>query len=242
MSRRVVRKPPSEQSYEEKLKNLAAARAARKSKAKKSYRAKKGTKRKTTVTKKKRTMAKRRRVGDRLTGGTRDVNPQLFSATVTQGATNATTTLAFASPVPKAIFGRANTATVMEVLKVYYCSAPLDPFGAAEEYQFICCVIGTKDYAASATYFSEPTVFSGARWDSQGAFTATGTYGFGYVQPITHDLSDGDGHGVLVASDYIYIQVNSQSQGAAKTVNLKILYRFKNIPIAEYVGIVQSQQ
>lgn len=56
-------------------------------------------------------------------------------------------------------------------------------------------------------------------------------------------LSWGDGHGILVASDRLYIRFDTANSGVATNeCVLKIAYRLKTVPLAEWVGIVQSQQ
>lgn len=61
-------------------------------------------------------------------------------------------------------------------------------------------------------------------------------------EPWTDNLTDGAGHGYLVATDYIFAQVGSQNTNAAQFVDIKILYRWKNVGLQEYIGIVQGQQ
>ncbi|GAG62860.1 unnamed protein product, partial [marine sediment metagenome] len=56
------------------------------------------------------------------------------------------------------------------------------------------------------------------------------------------DCTDDIGHGILVASDYIYVQGDTTGYGVGAEFNFKILYRFKNVRLQEYIGIVQSQQ
>jgi hypothetical protein len=63
-----------------------------------------------------------------------------------------------------------------------------------------------------------------------------------YMEPLVLDVTDGAGHGVLIATDSIYAQVNSANTATTNTVYFKLLYRFKEVNIIEYVGIVQSQQ
>jgi len=75
-----------------------------------------------------------------------------------------------------------------------------------------------------------------------GSFTAGGTAWTTETEPYHDDLTDGAGHGVLVATDQIYCQISSSSTGAAQTCAGKIWYRWKNVGLAEYIGIVQSQQ
>lgn len=63
-----------------------------------------------------------------------------------------------------------------------------------------------------------------------------------------HDLTDGAGHGVLIATDSIWLTgfingaVPDIGTTAAVNVYAEILYRFKKVSLQEYIGIVQSQQ
>lgn len=72
------------------------------------------------------------------------------------------------------------------------------------------------------------------------------------TEPVNwHDLTDGAGHGVLVATDNIFLTLQTAATvvGASATITAAtgfgecaILYRFKEVGLAEYIGIVQSQQ
>ena len=62
------------------------------------------------------------------------------------------------------------------------------------------------------------------------------------IGPIEFDITDGAGHGFLVATDQIYMQVFTNGATATATVRVKMLYRWKNVSLAEYIGIVQGQQ
>lgn len=55
------------------------------------------------------------------------------------------------------------------------------------------------------------------------------------------DFSDGAGHGYLVAVDSLFVTLASALTGLTNTADLRLLYRFKEVPLAEYIGIVQSQ-
>lgn len=63
-----------------------------------------------------------------------------------------------------------------------------------------------------------------------------------------HDLTDGAGHGVLIATDNIWCTafINGACPDigttASATIFADLLYRFKKISLQEYIGIVQSQQ
>lgn len=56
------------------------------------------------------------------------------------------------------------------------------------------------------------------------------------------DLTDGAGHGVLIATDSIYCNLQSVVTGILNDVVVKIGYRWKEVALVEYIGIVQSQQ
>jgi len=76
----------------------------------------------------------------------------------------------------------------------------------------------------------------------RGAFTAGGSTYWFEQEPFRHTLSDSAGHGVLIATDNIYVQIKSQNTVSTNDVRLKIFYRWKNVGLQEYIGIVQSQQ
>lgn len=65
-----------------------------------------------------------------------------------------------------------------------------------------------------------------------------------------HDLTDGAGHGVLVATDNVFLTlqtalssiIGTSVGGITGVAECAILYRFKEVGLAEYIGIVQSQQ
>lgn len=177
-----------------------------------------------------------------LTGGTNDVSPQLMHFTGAQSGADASTTTSVAIPVQRLPSG--TRAQVMEVLKVYFMF-PLFPAiaSAAETQDTMTAFLSTVSFGTTLTVFSEPRVFAAYYKENKGAFTAAGTYmGPQPLEPFTLDLTDGAGHGILIATDNIFVQMNSTATGASNTVRVKILYRWKNISLAEYVGIVQSQQ
>jgi hypothetical protein len=60
--------------------------------------------------------------------------------------------------------------------------------------------------------------------------------------PIVHDLTDGAGHGLLLATDQLYLTISSFNFTNPNYVSCKILFRYKTVSLTEYIGIVQSQQ
>jgi len=62
------------------------------------------------------------------------------------------------------------------------------------------------------------------------------------ILPDLFDYTDGAGHGMLIATDQIFVLLQSANTTQQNTAECRILYRWKNIGLQEYVGIVQSQQ
>jgi hypothetical protein len=194
-----------------------------------------------------------------LTGGTGDVNPQFLSWSVVQDAADSTTTLAVNIPVQR--LPTTGRAQVMEVLSVKYDGSTLGGSSTAEvprrydaslddhmELHFdewsrsLTVRIATRNPGTTAVGYNDPSVFSYYNKTKYGIFTAGGSYFIIEHEPYVDDLTDGAGHGYLVATDIIYIQISSQQTGSAQSCQGKLYYRWKNVNLQEYIGIVQGQQ
>lgn len=179
---------------------------------------------------------------DLLTGGSGDVNPQYLSGRITQTSADATTSVSIPLPVSK--IPQANQATIIEILKIYVDFNNFFGGTAAIESDFsrkIC--FSTINFGGVQGEFNEPNLFCQVEQKKRGAFTALGTY-YMYEgdNPFVFDLTDGAGHGLLIATDNIFGQASSNLTTQTNVINYKILYRFKTVGLLEYVGIVQSQQ
>jgi len=186
-------------------------------------------------------MAKRRRTGDQLTGGTGDVSPQLLSGLVLQTAADTTTTATIALPVNR-IPGSDKDVTIIELLKIWCDFPQLIGTAVGEVGYNLGVFFTTTSFGTTATTFNDPAVLALIQIQKRGAFTAAGTYFYRELGVESVDLTDGAGHGILVATDNMFAQCTSSSTGAANTVSFKLLYRFKRVSLVEYIGIVQSQQ
>jgi len=160
-----------------------------------------------------------------------DINPQWMKVTVTQTGADAVTTAALALPVIRAREGV--TPTIIEVLKVIFITDSV-----AEVDSVLNGALTTKNFGTTAVAVTEPSAIAYARWfvrlTTSGEFSVPGSQIF----PTTDDA----GHGVLVATDNLYLQASGASTGSANVITAWILYRFKRVGTLEYVGIVQSQQ
>ncbi len=209
----------------------------------------------------------KRRYGDELTGGTNDVNPQSFTLAIAPnapvlqaGVTSTTAQQSFPVPIPRfpTVNGRS---IVFELLDVEWVDVdlPVPSVAAAAgaglfTYEAILStnpvmpinpLVACKDPRTIAHYRTEFAAF--------GAAAAASAYT--YVQNFNatdteSDLTDKAGHGYLIATDNIYLyaytyQLNIAgvaSFGLGPEIVARLAYRMKEVSLAEYVGIVQSQQ
>lgn len=169
------------------------------------------------------------------------MNPQLLSFSATQSAANTTTTTTQA--IPRIILPSSGRAQAMEILKIFLEFSVFESIASATETDdSVRVILSTTSFGTTATNFEEPRVFAGYFRDRLGAFSAGGTYGYPNSNSVMIDLTDGAGHGILVATDNIFVQVISANWVSAPTIRIKIMYRWKIVGLAEFIGIVQSQQ
>lgn len=178
--------------------------------------------------------------GSELTGGTGDVSPQLLTMNVVMTAANTLTTAEIPLPINR-FKEKSGRVVAVEALKVFFdlSEADANPAAGGSVLQ-ISANLATASVGSTGS--TDPRVFAFTQKNIRGAFTAAGTYGTAYWDPIVLDLTDGAGHGVILATDNIFFSVNSSNFVAAGNGVAKLLYRFKEISLQEYIGIVQSQQ
>lgn len=158
-----------------------------------------------------------------------DKNPQFLYAAITESGTNTFTTSAVALPIPRL----GTTRMVIEVLKVFAKLETLPEMAAGDAVEY-----GIAFRALTAMpALDNPSAMVLFRQEAH--LTTSGLIAF--VYPFVQDMTDGDGNGVLVASDQMHPFVQSTSQSAVMTAAFRVLYRFKRITSEEYIGIVQSQ-
>lgn len=197
-----------------------------------------------------------------LTGGTGDVNPQYLSFRVLQTAADTATTLQIALPIQRMATGGSQRAQVMEVLAVKYEASNIAGASAtqtahryqvprAEENWFyfaftsshsIQVFLSTRNPGSDLLSFEQPSVFSHYNKLRFGAWSTGGSAFIMEQEPYRDDLNDGAGHGYIVATDSIYVQIQSAATGVVNSCNGKIFYRWKNVGLQEYIGIVGGQQ
>lgn len=208
---------------------------------------------------------------DTLTGGTKDVNPQWMKVAIQTPTSPAIapggeTTLdrqhQFQLPIAR-IGPKEKKTIVMEFLKVRWSFTREFVFagGLPPAVLDLKAWISTKAPQSSVELEVQGTTIDWFNYQDAVQLQASiGTLPnlqeqiYNGVQdlPIVHDLTDGAGHGMLIATDSMYIRSSlaGANGGLAGSGNVtytadilcEILYRFKEVGITEYVGIVQSQQ
>lgn len=181
---------------------------------------------------------------DTLTGGTGDVNLQVLTlpptSTIEQ---NAYRQVQVALPVNR--LGQSKgKAVVIEVLKVWF-DLPSFPGTYETVGQVTQAQAQLSTTSQPDIQHEEPTVFAYASQKFKGSSasaTLAASVSATWVTPIVLDLTDGAGHGLLIAVDTIFFGIDTDSYPApGVSFNAKIFYRFKQVDLTEYIGIVQSQ-
>lgn len=190
-----------------------------------------------------------KRKGDTLTGGTRDVNPQWFPLSGTQTTADAAITFSFPNPVQR-LKQDDQKSQIMEILKISWDISTGTPGDG------VTFLFGAYFSTTNPNFPATPSNTQTFNFRNKGStidyyeriiISATAAGILWQDDPILHDLTDGDGHGILVATDNVYLTIISQSNstgatGALNSATCKLLYRWKNVTLQEYIGIVQSQQ
>lgn len=161
-----------------------------------------------------------------LTGGTGDVNPQWFKMYQGPGAQDKTASTKMAIPVQR--LQSRSKALVMEILRVRY----LVRSGEGES---------SHNHVGLST-ISPPTA---SKPDNSMGYIISALH----VAPteaikqgaMEEDMTDGAGHGTLVATDFLYPFVCSTAASPQGTWDIWVLYRWKAVDLQEYSGMLQSQ-
>jgi hypothetical protein len=179
-------------------------------------------------------------------GGTGDVNPQWFNmATVaaTAGYLDVGTTL------PRERLPYGNKSQVMEVLKVQFLLPTTKTFVlTAATAATLTAYLTTSSFQTTEPNGAAMTGKVVAKKRVDFYSTAAAPAQSGYAEPSFEaiiDLSDGAGNGVLIATDQVYvgtIQTGATNPLNGGNIGCRLFYRWKNVGLSEYIGIVQSQQ
>ncbi len=168
-----------------------------------------------------------------LTSKDVDRFPNFLSGRITESAAATFTTTQIFTPIPR-LKTSGNKATVMELLWV-----DMDmntALNAAGEQAVIAFSIGSVPTVILP--WNDPRAFYFRREEmmllTSGAVLGTGT--------VRYDFQSKDGYGYLLASDSFHVSVEGTGLSTSIIGNWKMFYRFVDIPLSEFVGLVQSTQ
>ncbi len=160
----------------------------------------------------------------------KDVYPQYMSFNIVESGLNTLTTQRIQLPIARR--PGAKKITVIEVVEIG-CDIPNSDGGNGDQ---VTVALTFRDETTMPTY-SDPNVFF--RYNFLTAFVTSGST-IKYM-PYLQRYDTGGGKGFLVATDSIFVMVQGTSQASALTAHFKILYRFVEVGLEEYIGVVQQQ-
>jgi len=189
-------------------------------------------------------MAAKRLKGGSATGGTGDLKPQILTMSVGAGAVDDYRVAQVNLPTVR--FGPSqNRATITEILKVWFYPGIEDTADvSSKQAMFIATTALGRASAETSTIVTIAADFLNTRIVAGVFMTSVLSTNGGWVAqyPQMVDLTDGNGNGVLVATDSLFIIGASVANTVAASFVAKVLYRMVNVGVQEYVGILQSQQ
>lgn len=168
-----------------------------------------------------------------LTGGTGDVNPQYLTAQVAQTGADVTTAVTFPLPVPR-FSPKTGRSIVLEVLRVSFDLRTAN-------WTFVNNARVTATISSSNTAFDVDDHQTFASWSQAFQQTISADCCYIWNSPHFTDCTDGAGHGLLIATNAITLAVSSVLTNDTNIVDYKIWYRYKEVGLQEYIGIVGQQ-
>ena len=185
----------------------------------------------------------RKRPYDDITGGSSDYNPQWLNCGVSQDQSSPDAAMVKQIPIPiPRMRATGDKQLVMEILQVVFKKMTFSVIAGSTvaNYMAITTNPGILSSALLRDIASDPRTLVD-HVDHISTFSATGV---SYMPgTFSIDCTDEAGHGVLVATDNVYFVTDTTLTGATNfTAHCKILYRWKEVGLGEYIGIVQSQQ
>lgn len=164
-----------------------------------------------------------------LTGGTKDVNPQTMSCSLIVPAGSGSKTQVQEVALPVQRLNNRNRSMVMEVLGLHFIIEGDD----SHHLHFGLATSKPTSSSGIVPSLSDANVFFEDR-----AYVATLNTAPAGLQ---YNLHDGAGHGILLAADKVYL-FGYTTSAEKMVVDCRVTYRWKNVSLTEYIGIVQATQ
>jgi len=163
-----------------------------------------------------------------------DVNPQFLSGNVVTSAANVYTETEIIVPVMRFGFTKGR-AQVIELLRIYI-EMPRPSVAAASDVARV--QITTQSKSALVNFDNPDVIFKNEEVNLENGAPATHVF-FNPFREV--DYTDNAGHGIIIAGTSLFLAMDTTGFGAVATARVKILYRFKNISLPEFVGLSISR-
>ncbi len=166
-----------------------------------------------------------------------DVFPNYLTGSIVQTTAEAFTTVRVNTPIPRIQTTRSGQkATVMELLwvEVLFPSIVMGTITANYTLQMVIGIV-----PAIILPFNNPRVFVEKRLDMH-IFAASG--GGLTEMPLRYNMESSDGHGFLLAAESFHVSLFTAGTAIVNTGEWRMYYRFIDIPLSEFIGLVQSTQ
>jgi len=160
--------------------------------------------------------------------------PNYMTGVLTLSAANTFTTESIATPIPRLPTGSGATSTIMELLYLELDARNTDFLVTGDSVEFGISVGSTP---ASVIGIHQAQAVLAINLDY--ALATSGSVLLN--MPIRHSLQEENGFGFLLAADTINTTGVSAGMAAATQFRWRLYYRFVNVSLTEYIGIVQSQ-
>lgn len=163
-----------------------------------------------------------------------DKYPNFLSGSIVTSAANTFTTSQVFTPIPR-LKTTGNKATVMELLWLDVEVLGTDLIANGDDATFQL-TIGSEQ--STLLNWNDPRVLMDYNLE-----VGLATSGMNLlIQPHRYLFQSVDGFGYLLASDSFHQNLDSTGQAGVITARWKLFYRFVEIPLSEFVGLVQSTQ
>jgi len=167
----------------------------------------------------------------------------VISGRLILSAANTSTEKTLHTPVVRSSNITGGRVRVIELIKLFVDMPELDLDGASATNRSSAFAVQTVGGTApSFTALFEPQTMALIRHSVRNAFTAAGTAMLELNNdPHVWDFTDGAGTGLIMSTSELNFIGNSSGFTGAAIFDWKLYYRFVEIGLDEYVGIVQQQ-
>jgi len=191
--------------------------------------------------------------GGSLTGGTGDVNPQWFNLGGAGVAYTDANPIAaknsyntYTVPIqPAAMMSAGKGRTmVMEILRVEF---QLSGAMGSQNTSLQAAICSRAPGAAPDITLGKPHVLASIAFDPWDISGGSGGAAYQIIGLKSVDVTDDTGHGIIFAGQTIFLALENPAVAGANgtpathALTGRILFRWKNVSLQEYIGVVTSQ-